>query len=59
MKRQDTSVAPLTASRLKPTPGMVCQVRRKIKAAVADSRQLLLKAIGEKAGTACQLNDPG
>ncbi len=58
-KLQDTPVAPLTAACLKTAPGIVCQVRRKIEAAIADARQLPLKETGQKAGAAGQLNDPG
>ncbi len=58
-KRQFTPVAPLTGVCLEAAAGIVCEVRRKIEAAVADARQAPLKAISQKAGAAGQLNDPG
>ena len=58
-KLQFTPVAPLTTVYFEPASGIVCQVRRKIEAAIADARKLPLKDVGQKAGAAGQLNDPG
>lgn len=58
-KRHYTAVAPLITVYFEPAPGIVCQVSRKIEAAIADAGKLPLKAFGQKACAAGQLNDPG